>query len=651
MPRLRLIALLLALATLVIYLPVVRCDFVNFDDQVYVTENPHVQAGLTWASLRWAFTSFHGANWHPLTWLSHMLDCELFGLNPAAHHFVNALIHSVNAALLLVLLVRLTGRLGPSLVVAALFAWHPLHVESVAWISERKDVLSTLFALLALLSYVEYVNKSKIQNPKSKVFFAYSWLAFALGLLAKPMLVTLPFVLLLLDYWPLRRFSLSAFRFPFFLLVAISCVVTYLAQRHGAAVMTLAQLSFDVRFENALSAYGRYLLNMIWPLQLAILYPLPDHLNWLHAAAATATAALFVISWLAWRLRKNCTYVIVGWLWFLGTLVPVIGLVKVGSMALADRYTYFPLIGIFIALAFGADDLAARFQGLKKPFAAAAVFILIACVALTERQLQFWRDSETLFRRDLAVTTDNASAHINLGAALETSGRFADALAEYRAAVRLADDNADAHFNLANLLSKMDQPSAAVPEYHRAIALGPHTANYHNGLGTVLADLGKFDAATNEFFLAAQFDPENPWPHFETAKVLLKTGRDPEAIDELRAALRIAPENFQILTFAAHVLAADQTAAVRDGATALTLAIKANVLTDGSQPLVLDALGMACAEAGRFDDAREVTQKALAIATAAQMKKLEPLRQRLELYQNKQPWRESFRATNAPAEH
>jgi tetratricopeptide (TPR) repeat protein len=658
MPRLRLIALLLALATLVIYLPVVRCDFVNFDDQVYVTDNPHVQAGLTWESLRWAFTTFHGANWHPLTWLSHMLDCELFRLNPAAHHFVNALIHSANAALLLVLLVRLTSRLWPSLMVAALFAWHPLHVESVAWISERKDVLSTFFALLALLSYAEYVNESKVQSPRAKVFFAYSWLAFALGLLAKPMLVTLPFVMLLLDYWPLRRFSLSAFRFslllekiPFFLLVAISCVVTYLAQRHGTAVMTLAQLSFDVRFENALSAYGRYLLNLIWPLQLAILYPLPDHLHWLHAVAATAAAALFVISWLAWRTRKSCAYVIVGWLWFLGMLVPVIGLVKVGSMALADRYTYFPLIGIFIAIAFAADDLAARFPSLKKPFAAAAIFILIACVAVTERQLQFWRDSETLFRRDLAVTGDNASARINLGAALETSGRFAEALAEYRAAVRLADDNADAHFNLANLLSKMDQPSAALPEYRRAIALGPNTANYHNGLGTVLTDLGKFDAATNEFAVAAQLDLENPWPHFETAKVLLKTGRDPEAVDELRAALRIAPDNFQILTFAAHVLAADENAALRDGATALTLAIKANVLTDGSQPLVLDALGMACAETGRFDDACEVTQKALTIATAAQMKKLEPLRQRLELYQNKQPWRESFRATNAPAEH
>ena len=272
-------------------------------------------------------------------------------------------------------------------------------------------------------------------------------------------------------------------------------------------------------------------------------------------------------------------------------------------------------------------------------------------MALTERQLQFWRDSETLFRHDLAVTPDNSSARINLGAALETSGRQTEALAEYRAAVRLADDNASAHFDLANLLAKMGRTTEALPEYRRAGVLAPANDGFHIGLGAALADLGKFDEATDEFKLAAQINPENSQPHFETAKVLLKTGRDPEAIDELRAALRLEPDNYQILAFAAHVLAADENAAVRDGSTALTLAIKANLVSGGAQPLVLDALGMACAETGRFDDAREVTQKALDIAIAAQMKKLEPLRQRLELYQNKQPWRESFRATNAPVKN
>jgi tetratricopeptide (TPR) repeat protein len=652
MSRPRLITLLLALVTLVVYLPVVRCDFVNFDDQVYVTDNRHVQAGLTEASIQWAFTSFYGANWHPVTWFSHMLDCELFGLNAGAQHFVNAILHAVNAALLFVLLLRLTGAVWPAAFVAALFAWHPLHVESVAWISERKDVLSTCFALLTLLSYVKYVKE------KCRRSFWFALIFFALGLMSKPMLVTLPFVMLLLDFWPLQRFSLSTFRLPlvlektpFFVLVVASCVVTYVAQRRGAAVMTLEQLSFGLRFEDALIAYGRYLLDTIWPVNLAVLYPLPDHLHWIHAAAASATAALFIISWLVWRTRNSCACLLVGWLWFLGTLVPVIGLVKVGSMALADRYTYFPLIGIFIAVAFGARDLAARFQFLGKFFTTAAVLILIGCVGLTEHQLQFWRDSETLFRHALAVTHDNSAANINLGAALENSGRQTEALAEYREAARITDDSVNAHFNIANLLSKMGRPAAALPEYRRAIALDPHAANLHNGLGTALAELGKFSEATNEFAIAGRLDAGNPWSHFETARVLLKTGRDTEAIDELRAALRIEPDNYQILTYTAHVLAAIDNPQIRDGKTALVLAAKANDLTGGMQPLVLDVLGMACAEAGRFGDARDVAQKALDIATAARMKNLEPLQQRLELYKNQKPWRESFLATNAPVKN
>ena len=652
MSRPRLIALLLALTTLLVYLPVTRCDFVNFDDQVYVTENPHVQAGLTWDSIQWAFINFHAANWHPLTWLSHMLDCELFGLNPAAHHFVNVMFHAANAVLLFALLLRLTGALWPAAFVAALFAWHPLHVESVAWISERKDVLSTFFALLALLSYTKFAKENCHRS------FWLALLFFALGLMSKPMLVTLPFVMLLLDYWPLKRISFlstldsqlsTAFeKLPFFLLAAASCAVTYVAQRHGAAVMTLEQLSFDVRFENALIAYGRYLLDNIWPLNLAVLYPLPEHLHWIHAAAATATAVLFVISWLAWRARNSCTYFIIGWLWFLGTLVPVIGLVKVGSMALADRYTYFPLIGIFIIVAFGARDLVARFQILKKNFPAAAILILIACVTLTERQLQFWRDSETLFRRALAVTRDNGNAHINLGAALEMSGRQTEALAEYREAVRLADDNVNAHFDIANLLAKMGRTTDALPEYRRAIALDPNTANLHNGLGVALADLGKFSEATNEFAVAARLDAEDPWPHFETANVLLKIGRDTEAIEELRAALRMDPDNYQILTFTAHVLAADENSAVRDGTTAIVLAVKANNLTGGVQPLVLDALGMACAETGDFTNAQEVAQNAVNLATTLKLKNIGPMQQRIQLYKNRQPWRESFLATNNP---
>jgi tetratricopeptide (TPR) repeat protein len=666
MSRPRLIALLLALATLLVYLPVVHDGFVNFDDQEYVTENHPVLAGLTWDSLRWAFTSFHAANWHPLTWLSHMLDCELFGPNPGAHHFVNVLFHAANAALLFVLLLRLTKAMWPAAFVAALFAWHPLHVESVAWVAERKDVLSTFFALLALLSYTKFVK----ENCRRSFWFALVF--FALGLMAKPMLVTLPFVMLLLDFWPLKlvaggklqvagsptpnhqpsTFNHQLFeKWPFFLLAAGSCAVTYFAQRLGAAVMTLEQLSFSLRLQNALIAYARYLLDTIWPLNLAVLYPLPNHLHWIHAAAATAAAALLVISWLAWRTRNSRPYVIIGWLWFLGTLVPVIGLVKVGSMALADRYTYFPLTGIFLIAAFGACDLAARFPFLKKLLPAAAVLILVASVRLTERQLTFWRDSETLFRRDLAVTPDNSSAHINLGAALEMSGREPEALAEYREATRLADDSVNAHFNLANLLTKMNRPAEALPEYDRAIVLAPAMANLRNGRGEALAELGKFNEAERAFAEAVRLDPDYAAPHFELGKTLLKQGRDAEAIGEFRAALRLDPDNFKILAYVAHVLAADENLQIRDGRTALVLAIKANNLTGGVQPLVLDALGMACAETGDFTNAVDVTQKALDLATAAKLKKTEPIQQRLELYKNHQPWRESFLATNAAAIH
>jgi tetratricopeptide (TPR) repeat protein len=669
MSRPRLVALLLALATLLVYLPVVHDGFVNFDDQEYVTENHPVLAGLTRDSLRWAFTSFHAANWHPLTWLSHMADCELFGPNPGAHHFVNVLFHAANAALLFVLLRRLTNRLWPAAFVAALFAWHPLHVESVAWVSERKDVLSTLFALLALLSYTRYAqsatndqrqvtrhgrNASPVARRLSRDYW-FALIFFALGLMAKPMLVTLPFVMLLLDYWPLQRFKTTTVqpllveKIPLFLLAVLSCIVTFFAQRSGSAVMTLAQLSFGLRLQNALIAYARYLLNTVWPVNLTVMYPLPNHLHWIHAAAATAAAALLVISWLAWHARKTLPYVTMGWLWFLGTLVPVIGLVKVGSMAFADRYTYFPLTGIFLIAVFGVCDLAARFPFLKRILPVTAVFILAACMGMTERQLAYWHDSETLFRRALAVTPDNVDAHINLGAALEMSGRETEALGEYREAVRLADDSVKAHYNIANLLTKTDQPGGALPEFDRAIVLAPAMADLHNGRGEALAELGRYNEAERAFAEAVRLKPEYAAPHFELAKTLLKQGRDGEAIGEFSAALRLDPDNFRILAYAAHVLAAVENPQIRDGRTALGLAIKANNLTGGAQPLVLDALGMACAETGDFTNATEVTQKALDLASAANFKKFEPIQQRLELYKNHQPWRESFLATNTAA--
>ena len=667
--------LLLALVTLLVYLPASRDGFVNYDDQDYVTENSVVQKGLTWTGIKWAFTTGHASNWHPLTWLSHLADCELFGLNPGAHHLVNVLFHTANAVLLFLLLLRLTQELWPSLFVAALFAWHPLHVESVAWISERKDVLSTFFALLTLLAYARYAQHvtgdmcqvtrtNSTSSPVTRHPSRCYWLAllfFALGLMSKPMLVTLPFVMLLLDYWPLQRLStlnpqpstcqrLVLEKWPFFLLTIVSCVVTFLvqSQRSGDAVASLELVPLHYRFCNALVSYGLYLLKMVWPVGLAVFYPLPDHLTWILMAAITSAVILVIISSFVWRAGRAHAYLPVGWLWFLGTLVPVIGLVQVGSAALADRYTYFPLIGVFIAVTFGICDLADRFQFPKKAIATTAVLILATCLILTENQLRYWHDSETLFAHALAVTKNNHVAHVNLGVALEQKGKLNEALAEYRAAEQLAPELYHIHNNLGNLLDNLGHPNEALIEYRWAVLLNPSLPSLHNGAGMVLTELGRFDEAMRQFKEAARLDPTYPWAHLEIGKLHLKQGRDAEAIDELRAALRIDPDNFQILAYTAHVLAADENPQIRDGRTALVLAIKAKLLTGETQPYVLDALGMACAETGDFTNALEETQKAFDLAIAAKMKKLEPLQQRLELYKNHQPWRESFLFTNAP---
>ena len=431
MSRPRFIALLLALVTLAVYLPVTRHDFVNCDDDVYITGNPMVQAGLTWAGIKWAFTTSYAANWHPLTWLSHMADCQFFGLNAGAHHFVNLLFHAANTALLFLLFWRLTGFLQPAALVAALFAWHPLHVESVAWAAERKDVLSTFFALLALLSYVRFAKE------KSRRSWWFALLFFTLGLLAKPMLVTLPFILLLLDYWPLQRGSPTAFdwplvreKIPFFALTAASCVVTFAAQRAGHAVITMQQLPLHYRLENAAVAVLFYLLKIFWPVHLSLLYPYtaPSLM-----AATLALAALIFISppRPGWRHHHRCW--LTGWLWFLGSLVPVIGLVQVGEASMADRYTYLSSIGIFSAVAFGLYEL----SWAKKLFPVILAVPLIACVVMTEPQLDYWRNSETLFRHAVEVTKNNESAYIDLGQALFQKGRDPEALAAYREALRL----------------------------------------------------------------------------------------------------------------------------------------------------------------------------------------------------------------------
>ncbi len=677
MSRPRLIALLLALATLAVFLPATRYGFLNYDDNEYITQNPFVKNGLTGTDLRWAFTAFHAGNWHPLTWLSHMADCELFQLNAGGHHFGNILLHAANAALLFALLRRMTGRTGAAALVAALFAWHPLHVESVAWIAERKDVLSTFFALLSLLAYAKYAaaaraNKTEARGQRSEVrtrtYYAASLLGFALGLMAKPMLVTLPFAMLLLDFWPLKRVAngqlqvagrepgqpppasgnwrLVREKWPFFLLTAISCVVTFFAQHQGEAVVSLAKVSLRYRLENAPVAVANYVLNFFWPAHLCAVYPLPLKIPALQVA--TAVAALALITAAVWRERNAKPYLLTGWLWFLGTLVPVIGLVQVGGTAMADRYTYIPSIGFLLAAVFLAQDLAERFR-IPKPVRAGTILILLAgSVGATEFQLQFWRDSETLFRRAAAVTPNNDVALVNLGVALEEQNRHPEALETYRQAEKLEGGRYQLHHNLGSVLDKLGRPAEALAEYREGIRLRPGSAVLHNAAGSDLTALAQYREARQEFAEAERLDPQYPWPHVETAKGLLKQGRDEAAVDELRAALRLAPNDYQILAYTARVLAANENGAARDGRAALTLAAKSNRLAGGSQPMVFDVLGMALAENGDFTNALTCAQNALTLATGAQMKGLEPLRGRLERYKAHQPWRESFRATNAP---
>jgi tetratricopeptide (TPR) repeat protein len=676
----RRIALLLAAATFALFLPAAWSGFCVYDDSLYVTDQPIVQAGVTWAGVKWAFTTMAASNWHPLTWLSHMVDCGVFGLNPAGPHLVNVLFHAANVALLFTLLWRLTNKIWPSAFIAALFAWHPLHVESVAWISERKDVLSTFFALLALLNYARHVELSKVQSPKSKVYFAWSLVAFALGLMAKPMLVTLPCLLLLLDFWPLRRISnfkfqisnpesglpqrtlfsrlhhssfiiLALEKWPFFFITFASCAITFLAQSRsgGNAVASFSLVPLHYRLKSVPLAYVEYLSKIFWPSKLAIFYPLQERIP--VSAVVLAVTALVFISLAALRLYRSRPYLLTGWLWFLGMLVPVIGLVQVGSAALADRYSYLPAVGIFLAVTFAACDLAVRFRISRPALAGISIFILGACAVTMENQLRCWHDNETLFRHALAVTTDNDTARNNLGVALEQQGRLAEAAEQYRAAARLEPDRYLGHHNLANALDHLGRPAEALAEHWEAARISPDTQFLHHVLGLSLAAAGQDDEALKEFSEAARLDPHYAWPHFETAKIFLRQNRDAAALDELRAALRIDPDNIDILSFTARVLAASENPATRNGRDAFALAAKANLLTSGRRPDVLDALGMACAELGKFDEAQMAAQSALEVSAALKLTEVKPVQQRLELYKNHQPWRESFGATNAPAKN
>lgn len=508
------ILLALAVITALLYFPSLKNDFVNYDDPDYVTSNPQVQKGLTAESIHWAFTTGHASNWHPLTWLSHMVDYQLYGLKPMGHHATNLVFHIANVLLLFWVLWRLTKNVWPSAIVAALFAWHPLHVESVAWVSERKDVLSTFFWLLTMWAYAEYVRTARSGEGRSKLFYGSSLVAFALGLLSKPMLVTLPCVLLLLDYWPLNRLNfdresrrawpkLVLEKLPFFILAIAHSGITFLVQKKGGAVSSLETIALGERIANAFVSYLRYVGKMVLPVNLSILYPHPHPAKWPLLLVIVSIAFVVGMSVVAAYWGRKNRYIFVGWFWFLGTLVPVIGLVQVGIQAMADRYSYIPHIGLFIVLAWGVMELTANSKQQKEILVLGSTVMLLACLALTYNQISYWRDSITLFTHATQVTKNNYLAYNNLGHWLDNKGRSDEALENYRKSIEINPNYDEAQNNIGYVLAKKGKPEESIPYYFASLRLNPNRAEVHNNLGNAYADLGKLDEAIAEYQAAS----------------------------------------------------------------------------------------------------------------------------------------------------
>jgi tetratricopeptide (TPR) repeat protein len=549
-------SILLILVTCAVFWQSGGHQFVNFDDGSYILENPHVRTGLSMENVIWAFTTAYASNWHPLTWISHMLDVRLFGLDPGPPHLENVLFHALNAVLLFLLLLRMTEAYWQSVLVAALFALHPLHVESVAWVAERKDVLSAFFWMLTLLLYHSYV-----QRP-DRTRYLLTLAAFACGLMAKPMLVTLPIVLLLMDYWPLGRLQrgqtvpigdrktlpvpavplrwLVREKIPFFALTAVSSIITLYAQHKGGAVSSLKIVPLPFRFLNALWSYVLYLARMIWPADLAVIYPLPPTLS--ITKGLFAVALLGGISILAVRSAKKHAFVLVGWLWYLVTLVPVIGLVQVGSQSMADRYSYLPLIGIFIILAWGAALLAGRDRLRRFAVSAAAVVLLAACATVTWFQLGYWKNSITLFSHAASSVVDNCIAHEALGLVLAKSGRLDEAVDQYAESLRIWPEYDRALIGMGNVLVRQGRMQEAATFAKRALRLKPESSEARFLLGFILMNQGRSDEALEEYFAGLRSDPENAGIHHIVGVILGTQGKLDASREQFAEALRIKPD-------------------------------------------------------------------------------------------------------------
>jgi protein O-mannosyl-transferase len=578
-----LMAVLLVLGTIVLYWPAMQCEFVNLDDGLHVTSNVLIQKGLTWEGVKWVLGHPVANNWHPLTALSHMVVCQMCGLNPWGHHLTNVLLHALNAGLLFALLQQMTGASWRSLLVAALFAAHPLRVESVVWVTERKDVLSGFFGLLALVAYARYA-QGRMQNRSIPAaqhgsrftfhvsrFYLLSLFFLALGLMSKPMLVTWPFVMLLLDYWPLRRMQyaatsdthhaprttphISRFTFhvsrttllslllekvPFLILAAGMSVVTFLVQQGGGALSAGESLPLGARVGNALISYCRYLGKMFWPTDLAVIYPHPG--QWAPWKVVAAVGLIAVISVLVWLQRRRYPYLVVGWLWYCGTLVPVSQVIQTGGHAMADRWTYVPSLGVLLLAVWSAWELTRswRYHALASWVTSGLAIGL--CLVLTRYQIGYWRNSEALLRHALAVTENNELAHRNLGVALYEEGQIDEAIRQFQEGARLRPDYAHSHYNLGIAFDKKGQIDEAIRQLQEALRLDPDYADAHYNLGVAFYQQGRAAEAIQQFREAIRLNPDHAEAHNNLGTALGLKGQTAEAIYHLREALRLKPD-------------------------------------------------------------------------------------------------------------
>jgi tetratricopeptide (TPR) repeat protein len=528
------IAVGLAALTVVAYAGAMSNAFVDYDDVSYVTGNAEVLRGLTLHGVAWAFTTFDAANWHPITWLSHMLDVQMFGLDAGRHHLTSVLLHTTNGVLLFLLFARMTGALWRSALVAGLFAVHPLHVESVAWIAERKDVLSTMLLILTVHAWLGWLRSRTAGRYAAVVAL------FALGLMAKPMLVTLPLALMLLDVWPLNRTAepvLWAEKLPLFALSAASAVVTFVAQRSVGAVQSIQSLAFRERLANAAESYVRYLGQMLWPLRLACFYPHPGEIRF--PAALGSMLLLLGITVSAVRARRRAPYLSLGWFWYVVTLAPVIGLVQVGAQARADRYTYVPLIGIFVAMAWGLGELTSRFPSARSAVVTGCVVAILVLAELTRIQVGTWSGNASLYAHALAVTSRNWMAHNGLGGVYYADGRTGDAIAQFEAAIQIRPAYAKGHYNLAVALSRDGRFPEAIEHYQESVRLDPGFTSAYFNMGKALDEEGKTPEAIASYRKAIDADPSR-------ADAWANVGADLHKMGDSRAALEAFQRSDQL---------------------------------------------------------------------------------------------------------